>query len=153
MALYEGLKSWFDIAEPHIGVAALNPHASDGGIFGKEESRVISPAIEEARGLGIQVDGPFPADTLFPRWKNFDGLLAMYHDQGMIPIKMAAFGEAINLTSGLPFARTSPDHGTAFDIAGKMIADPKSMIKAIQTADKLSINPGKTNGRAPHSSV
>ncbi|MBU1651917.1 4-hydroxythreonine-4-phosphate dehydrogenase PdxA, partial [bacterium] len=125
---------WFRVINPRIGVAALNPHASDGGIFGNEEKLVIEPAIEIARVDGLNVTGPFPADTLFPRYQQFDGILAMYHDQGMIPVKMAGFGKAVNLTGGLPFPRTSPDHGTAFDIAGKMRADAGSMLEAILTA-------------------
>ena len=141
LALHEALRRWFEITDPRIGVAALNPHASDGGIFGSEENEVIQPAITEIRQMGIKADGPYPADALFARWQKYDGLLAMYHDQGMIPIKMAAFGEAINFTSGLPFPRTSPDHGTAFDIAGKLVADPKSMMKAITTAHELTAIP------------
>jgi len=141
LAFHEALRRWFEIADPRIGVAALNPHASDGGIFGSEENEVIQPAIAEAQRMAIKAEGPYPADALFARWQKYDGLLAMYHDQGMIPIKMAAFGEAINLTSGLPFPRTSPDHGTAFDIAGKLVADPKSMMKAITTAHELTAIP------------
>ena len=141
VALHEALRRWFEITNPSIGVAALNPHASDGGIFGSEEREFIQPAIAEARQMGIRAEGPHPADALFARWQKYDGLLAMYHDQGMIPIKMAAFGEAINLTSGLPFPRTSPDHGTAFDIAGKLLADPRSMIRAITTAHELTAIP------------
>lgn len=138
MALHEALRRWFEIADPRIGVAALNPHASDGGIFGSEEDGIIRPAVADARRIGLKVEGPSPADALFARWQKYDGLLAMYHDQGMIPIKLTALGEAINFTSGLPFPRTSPDHGTAFDIAGKLIADPKSMMKAITTAHQLT---------------
>jgi len=138
MALHEALRRWFEIADPHIGIAALNPHASDGGIFGSEEDGIIRPAAADARRMGLKVEGPIPADALFARWQKYDGLLAMYHDQGMIPIKLTALGEAINFTSGLPFPRTSPDHGTAFDIAGKLIADPKSMMKAITIAHQLT---------------
>ncbi len=138
MALHEALRRWFEIADPHIGIAALNPHASDGGIFGSEEDGIIRPAVADARRMGLKVEGPIPADALFARWQKYDGLLAMYHDQGMIPIKLTALGEAINFTSGLPFPRTSPDHGTAFDIAGKLIADPKSMMRAITTAHQLT---------------
>lgn len=138
-ALNEALNTWFGIAEPKIGVCALNPHASDGGIFGCEEQDVIIPAIDKARVLGIQAEGPFPADAPFSRRRDFDGILALYHDQGMIPIKIIALGEAVNFTGGLPFPRTSPDHGTAFDIAGKLIADPRSMEKAIRLADEFSL--------------
>jgi 4-hydroxythreonine-4-phosphate dehydrogenase len=132
--LQQSLVTWFGIADPRLAVAALNPHASDGGMFGDEEASYIRPAVEDARQSGVRVEGPFPADTLFLRWKDFDAILAMYHDQGMIPIKMAGFGRAVHLTGGLPFPRTSPDHGTAFDIAGKLVADPGSMTKAIQAA-------------------
>ncbi|RJP75397.1 MAG: 4-hydroxythreonine-4-phosphate dehydrogenase PdxA [Candidatus Zixiibacteriota bacterium] len=138
LALHEALNTWFHIPNPRLAVTALNPHASDGGIFGAEEAQVIIPAVEQARYERLQVEGPLPADTLFPRWRGFDGILAMYHDQGMIPIKMAAFGRAVNFTSGLPFPRTSPDHGTAFDIAGKLMADPKSMVRAIRLAFELA---------------
>lgn len=131
---HKTLSDRFGIANPSIGVTALNPHASDGGIFGDEEERIIRPAIEEAKETGILVEGPFPADTVYPRWDNYDGILAMYHDQGMIAIKMASFGRTVNLTGGLPFPRTSPDHGTAFDIAGKLSADPGSMMEAITAA-------------------
>jgi 4-hydroxythreonine-4-phosphate dehydrogenase len=134
LTLYESLRAWFGIGEPSIAVTAVNPHASDGGIFGDEEARLIAPAVEEAKQQRLNVVGPLPADALFPHWRDYDGVLAMYHDQGMIPIKMTAFGQAINFTGGLPFPRTSPDHGTAFDIAGRLIADPKSMLKAIHTA-------------------
>jgi 4-hydroxythreonine-4-phosphate dehydrogenase len=139
IALYDALRLWYGIKEPRLAVAALNPHASDGGIFGEEEAHIITPALEEARLQRIIVEGPLPADTLFPRWKEYDGVLAMYHDQGMIPIKMAAFGQAVNFTGGLPFPRTSPDHGTAFDIAGKLKADPRSMLLAIETAYEFSL--------------
>jgi 4-phospho-D-threonate 3-dehydrogenase / 4-phospho-D-erythronate 3-dehydrogenase len=139
IALYEALRTWYGVNEPRLAVAALNPHASDGGIFGEEEARIITPAINEARQQRIMVEGPLPADTLFPRWKEYDGVLAMYHDQGMIPIKMAAFGQAVNFTGGLPFPRTSPDHGTAFDIAGKLKADPRSMLQAIETAYEFAL--------------
>lgn len=128
----------FGITDPRIGVTALNPHASDGGIFGDEEERIIQPAIEEARGSGVRVEGPLPADSIYPRWDNYDGILAMYHDQGMIAIKMAGFGQSVNMTGGLPFPRTSPDHGTAFDIAGKLSADPGSMIEAVKAALSFS---------------
>jgi len=132
--LHQTLIKLYKIENPRLAVASLNPHASDGGIFGDEEEKIITPAIEHANRSGIRVEGPFPADTLFPRFKDYDGILAMYHDQGMIPVKMAGFGTAINLTGGLPFPRTSPDHGTAFDIAGKLVANPGSMIEAIKAA-------------------
>jgi 4-hydroxythreonine-4-phosphate dehydrogenase len=130
----ETLIKRFDISDPKIAVTSLNPHASNGGIFGDEEERIIIPAIDEANRNGVQAEGPFPADTIFPRWENYDGILAMYHDQGMIAIKMAGFGKAVNTTGGLPFPRTSPDHGTAFDIAGQLRADPGSMVEAVKAA-------------------
>ena len=130
----ETLATRWGIQNPKLAVAALNPHASDGGIFGDEERNLISPAIVAARRAGYDVAGPVPADTLFVNYQQFDGILAMYHDQGMIPIKMSGFGQAINTTGGLPFPRTSPDHGTAFDIAGQMKADHRSMQKAIDLA-------------------
>ncbi len=139
------LISHFGISNPRVAVSALNPHASDGGIFGQEEEAEIIPAIKLMQNKGINVVGPLPADTLFPHWKDFDGILALYHDQGMIPVKMAGFGSAVNLTGGLPFPRTSPDHGTAFDIAGDMIADSSSMERAIETAIEFAARQGTFN--------
>ena len=137
------LQNYFGVSEPKIAVCALNPHAGDGGIFGREECDIIGPAIEEVQKRGIDVLGPFPADALFAhsRLKSYDAYLAMYHDQGLIPLKMDAFGKGVNVTLGLPIIRTSPDHGTAFDIAGQGIADPGSMIEAI----KLAANMAKKN--------
>lgn len=125
-----GLRDWFGIAEPRLALCALNPHAGDGGRFGDEDDRVLAPAAREA-GLA----GPFPADTVFVRAirGEFDAVIAPYHDVGMTAIKVASFGEAVNVTLGLPFPRTSPDHGTALDIAGRGIADPSSMIAAVLT--------------------
>lgn len=125
---------------PRLGVAALNPHGSDGGLFGNEEATQIMPAVAEARTLGIDASGPFPADSIFYRAINgeFDAVLAMYHDQGHIAIKVHGFEDSVAVTLGLPFIRTSVDHGTAFDIAGKGIADARSMIEAIKTAVSLS---------------
>ena len=122
-----GLRAWFDIAQPKIALCALNPHAGDSGRFGDEESRLLEPA---ARTAGI--DGPFPADTVFVRAMRgeFDAVIAPYHDVGMTAIKVASFGSAVNVTLGLPFPRTSPDHGTALDIAGQNKADASSMIEA-----------------------
>ncbi|MBI3584363.1 MAG: 4-hydroxythreonine-4-phosphate dehydrogenase PdxA [Nitrospinae bacterium] len=133
------LKSW-GFLNPRIGVSALNPHGGEGGIFGDEEIKIIMPAINDARSEGIDVNGPFPADTLFTPSKraNFDAIVVMYHDQGLIPIKMSAFGKAVNITLGLPFIRTSVDHGTAYDIAGKNLADPSSLIEAVKLAAKLT---------------
>jgi 4-hydroxythreonine-4-phosphate dehydrogenase len=123
----EGLRSWFGIAEPRIALCALNPHGGDGGRFGNEDTSLLAPA---ARAAGI--DGPFPADTVFVRAMRgeFDAVIAPYHDVGMTAIKVASFGNAVNITLGLPFPRTSPDHGTALDIAGQDRADPSSMIAA-----------------------
>jgi 4-hydroxythreonine-4-phosphate dehydrogenase len=125
---------------PRIAVTGLNPHCGDGGIFGEEESEIIIPAIELARSEGIGVEGPFSADALFPRAKSgeYDAVITMYHDQGMIPIKMESLGHAVNITLGLPIIRTSVDHGTAYDIAGKGLASPESLIEAVKTAALLS---------------
>jgi 4-hydroxythreonine-4-phosphate dehydrogenase len=130
----------FGIATPRIAVAGLNPHASERGLFGREEETVLAPAIARARGRGIDVSGPFPADTLFVRARRgeFDVVVACYHDQGLIPVKLVAFGQAVNVTLGLPIIRTSVDHGTAFDIAGRGIADPESMIAAVLLAARLA---------------
>lgn len=121
---------------PRIGVCALNPHAGEGGLFGDEESREIAPAIDQARDRGVDCTGPFPADTLLHKaWKGeFDAVVAMYHDQGLVSLKLIAFETGVNVTLGLPIIRTSPDHGTAYDIAGKGIADPRSMKEAIKLA-------------------
>ncbi|MBN1975228.1 MAG: 4-hydroxythreonine-4-phosphate dehydrogenase PdxA [Sedimentisphaerales bacterium] len=138
--LNDALIQYFGIENPKIGVAALNPHAGEDGQFGDEEQRIISPAILLAQEQGINCTGPIPADTLFLRASQgeFDGVVAMYHDQGMIPVKLLSFKEAVNVTIGLPIIRTSPAHGTAFDIAGKNIADPSSMKAAITTAIQMA---------------
>ncbi|MEK6301364.1 MAG: 4-hydroxythreonine-4-phosphate dehydrogenase PdxA [Acidobacteriota bacterium] len=131
----------FGIARPRIAVAGLNPHAGENGLFGSEEAREIAPAIEECRANhSVDVSGPFPADTLFVRAARgeFDAVAACYHDQGLIPVKCLAFGKAVNVTLGLPIIRTSVDHGTAFDIAGRGIADAGSMIEAILLAARLA---------------
>ena len=128
------------IARPRIVVCGLNPHASENGQFGDEERRIISPAIDMARNHGIDVHGPFPADTIFNdavRGK-YDLVVAMYHDQGLIPVKLLAFDEAVNMTLGLPVIRTSVDHGTAVDIVGKNKANPSSMKAAIRLAVQLA---------------
>ncbi len=137
---HRDLQIRFGIVHPRIAVAALNPHAGEDGLFGSEEKEIILPAVSSARALGLDVSGPFPADTLFARFKEkkFDGYLAMYHDQGLIPLKMQSFGRAVNYTAGLPIIRTSPDHGTAFDIAGKGVADSGSMEEAIKLAVYLA---------------
>ncbi len=140
--LNTALQEFFGIKNPHIAVAALNPHAGEDGQFGDEEQRIISPAILIAQEMGVNCSGPYPADTLFLRAGRgeFDGVVAMYHDQGMIPVKLLAFRDAVNITIGLPIIRTSPAHGTAFEIAGKGIADESSMKAAI----KLAIDMART---------
>ncbi len=130
----------FGIRRPRIAVAGLNPHAGEEGAFGMEEIRVIRPAVKEARKRGWNVTGPYPSDTLYYQASlgKFDAVLALYHDQGLIPFKLAAFNMGVNVTLGLPFVRTSPDHGTAFDIAGRGAADPSSMVCAIETAVRMT---------------
>ncbi len=134
------LRDYFGIARPRIGVAALNPHAGEGGLFGEEERQQILPAAQRARAAGIRASDPLPADTLFNRAVSgdFDGLVAMFHDQGLIPLKLVAFGRCVNLTIGLPIIRTSVDHGTAYDIAGKGEAHPDSLIEAMKLAATLA---------------
>lgn len=129
------------IRNPRIAVAGLNPHAGEAGIFGDEEKKKIVPAMAKARKEGIPVSGPYPPDTIFHKaYKGeVDIIVCMYHDQGLIPLKMIAFDKGVNVTIGLPFVRTSPDHGTAYDIAWKGIADPSSMIEAIKLAAKLKV--------------
>ena len=130
----------FGIARPRIAVAGLNPHAGEHGLFGREEETAIRPAIEACRARGIDVSGPYPGDTVFVRARrgDFDVVVACYHDQGLIPVKLVAFGRAVNVTLGLPIVRTSVDHGTAFDIAGQGVADPESMITAVLLAARLA---------------
>lgn len=130
----------FGIAAPRLAVAGLNPHAGEDGLIGQEELRVFLPAVEAARARGIKIDGPFPGDTVFLRAVRgeFDAVIAGYHDQGLIPVKLLAFGRAVNVTLGLPIIRTSVDHGTAFDIAGRNVADPSSMIEATLLAARLA---------------
>ena len=135
-----GLKQLFDVKKPRIAVAGFNPHAGENGLFGDEETRLILPAIKRAKAQGIRCNGPFPADTMFAKAVTgaFDGIVALYHDQGLIPLKTVAFGHCVNITVGLPILRTSVDHGTAFDIAGKGIADPTSLVDAIEMAAQLA---------------
>ena len=130
----------FGIAQPRLAVAGLNPHAGEDGLLGPEEKMVLRPAIESARKRGLDVQGPFPGDTVFGRAVRgeFDAVIACYHDQGLIPVKLLAFGRAVNVTLGLPIIRTSVDHGTAFDIAGQDRADPSSMIEATLLAARLA---------------
>ena len=167
----ETLRKYFGVKKPKMGVCALNPHAGEEGMFGTEEKKIILPAIKLARKKGIKAFGPYPADTIFsipPSAKSwlrlpphpiplptgergtasrvshaFDCIVAMYHDQGLIPLKMAGLGNAVNITIGLPIIRTSPDFGTALDIAGKGIADPKGMINAVLLAAQMSKIPPK----------
>jgi 4-phospho-D-threonate 3-dehydrogenase / 4-phospho-D-erythronate 3-dehydrogenase len=143
------LQRW-GIERPRLAVAALNPHGAEGGLFGIEEASEIMPAVQSCRTAdGINVRGPFSADTVFLRASRgeFDAVVACYHDQAMIPVKCLSFGEAVNITLGLPFIRTSVDHGTAFDIAGKGIAEHSSMVEAIKLAAELSLRAGES-GRA-----
>lgn len=139
------LQRW-GIEKPRIAVAALNPHGAEGGLFGVEEASEIMPAIDSCRRDEINVQGPFSADTVFLRASRgeFDGVIACYHDQAMIPVKCLSFGEAVNVTLGLPFIRTSVDHGTAFDIAGKGLAEHSSMVAAIKLAAELSTRAGES---------
>jgi len=132
------LRRYFDIAHPRLGICGLNPHSGDRGIMGREEARIIQPVIKKAKRLAT-IAGPLPADTLFyfALQRKFDAVIAMYHDQGLIPLKMVALHQGVNLTLGLPFVRTSPDHGTGYDIAGKNKANPGSMIEAIKLAVRI----------------
>ena len=134
----------FGVTNPRLALAGLNPHAGEGELFGSEEARVLTPAVEAARTRGIRIDGPFPGDTVFGRAVRgeFDAVIACYHDQGLIPVKLLAFGQAVNVTLGLPIIRTSVDHGTAFDIAGRGFADPSSMIAATLLAARLAKHDG-----------
>ena len=134
------LKRFFRIPRPKIGIAGLNPHAGEGAILGREEKMIILPAVKYLRRKLRGILGPFAPDTLFYKAykQELDGVVCMYHDQGLIPLKMVAFDKGVNLTIGLPFIRTSPDHGTGFDIAGKGKANPSSMIEAIKLASRLS---------------
>ncbi|HEX8341654.1 MAG TPA: 4-hydroxythreonine-4-phosphate dehydrogenase PdxA [Tepidisphaeraceae bacterium] len=138
--LHKALVEWFDIEKPRIAVCGLNPHAGENGQFGDEEERIISPAISMAREQGIDATGPYAPDTVFlaARDGKFDAVVALYHDQGLIPVKLLAFDRAVNITVGLPIIRTSPDHGTAFDIVGRNRANPGSMRAAIEMAIDLA---------------
>jgi 4-hydroxythreonine-4-phosphate dehydrogenase len=139
-AAIRGLQRQFGLERPRIAVAGLNPHAGEAGTLGREEIDVILPAIERLREEGHEVDGPHPPDIMFceRRRRNYDAALCMYHDQALIPLKTLHFDDGINITLGLPIVRTSPDHGTAFDIAGRGIADPGAMIAAIRTAGECA---------------
>jgi 4-hydroxythreonine-4-phosphate dehydrogenase len=135
-AFEQTLKKDFGVIKPRIAVLGLNPHAGENGKMGSEEQEIISPAIQQVRNAGMMVFGPYPADGLFgsEQRAQFDGILAMYHDQGLTGFKAVAFEDGVNFTAGLPIVRTSPDHGTAFDIAGKNLANPQSLLSAIYTA-------------------
>ena len=130
----------FGVDAPRLAVAGLNPHAGEGGLLGDEDRTVLAPAVEAARRRGADVTGPLPADTVFREAVDgrYDVVVACYHDQGLIPVKLVSFGEAVNVTLGLPIIRTSVDHGTAFDIAGQDVADPSSMVRAVMLAARLA---------------
>jgi 4-hydroxythreonine-4-phosphate dehydrogenase len=136
----------FGLDQPRLALAALNPHAGEHGLMGTEDDTILAPAVARCRENGVNVVGPLPADTVFVRARRgeFDAVIACYHDQGLIPVKLLAFGQAVNVTLGLPIVRTSVDHGTAFDIAGQGIADPSSMMEAVRLAAKLArAKPGR----------
>ena len=145
---YRTLEEDFAIKKPHVAVAGLNPHAGEAGLFGLEDKEIIQPAVDEAKTEGLLVDGPFPADTIFYHAVNgkFDAVVAMYHDQGLIPVKLLHFSDSVNITLGLPIVRTSVDHGTAYDIAGKGVADPSSLMAAIRMAAKIASARRKEQG-------
>ena len=147
--IHRALRTDWRIRSPRLAVLALNPHAGEGGDIGNEEQRVIIPVIAALRERGMRLEGPFPADAFFARYEpgTYDAVVAMYHDQGLIPLKMSARGRAVNVSVGLPLVRTSPDHGTAFDIAGRSIADPSSMIEAIRTAVALASHRPAARGK------
>ena len=130
----------FGFPAPRLALAGLNPHAGEHGLMGREDDEVLAPAVRACRARGVEIGGPFPADTVFVRAMRgeFDAVVACYHDQGLIPVKLVAFGKAVNVTLGLPIIRTSVDHGTAFDIARQGVADPSSMIEAIRLAARLA---------------
>ena len=134
------LRERWGIEKPRVAVCGLNPHAGDGGIFGDEEERIVGPAVARARAAGVDASGPHPADGLFPRAAqgDYDAVVALYHDQGLIPAKLLDFAQTVNVTLGLPWPRTSPDHGTADDIAGKGVSDPQPMISALLLAAQLA---------------
>ena len=138
----QDLQTKFGIAKPVIRVAGLNPHAGESGYLGREEIDVIEPALKAAKDLGIQVSGPYPGDTMFDAkaLDSVDAFIAMYHDQGLAPFKFVSFGGGVNVTLGLPIIRTSVDHGTALDLAGKGLADSGSMLEALRLAYQLAIN-------------
>jgi 4-hydroxythreonine-4-phosphate dehydrogenase len=136
----QALRRDFAIARPRLAVAGLNPHAGEGGGIGREEIEIVAPAVRALKDLGVEVAGPYPADTLFPQEmrERYDAAICLYHDQALIPVKMLDFWGGVNVTLGLPIVRTSPDHGTAFDIAGRGLARPDSLIAAIRLAEQLA---------------
>jgi len=140
MITSQALEEYFAISRPRVAVAALNPHAGESGLFGREDTEIVQPAVEEAQKQGLIIEGPLPADTVFYHaYKGqFDAVVALYHDQGLIPLKLLHFTDAVNITLGLPIVRTSVDHGTAYDIAGKGIADPSSLVAAIKMAARIA---------------
>ena len=144
---HRSLQRDFAIASPRIAVAGLNPHAGEDGLFGKEEQTAIAPAVEQTRLDGLQVEGPIPPDTVFFKAASglYDAVVCMYHDQGLIPFKLLHFKDGVNVTLGLPIVRTSVDHGTAYDIAGKGIADPSSLAAAIDLAGIICANRKRTD--------
>ena len=144
------LKKYFNLEKPALALASLNPHAGEGGLFGEEEERLLLPASRAARSEGIDVTDPLPADTLFffAAKGKYDAVICPYHDQALIPLKLLHFEEGVNVTLGLPIIRTSPDHGTAFDIAGKGIANPESMKSAVSAAFKMSLQKRNVKGAA-----
>ena len=148
LAAVDGLVRWLDIASPRLAVCGLNPHAGEGGRLGDEEERIIMPAIQQLRAMGIDIDGPMVADSVFYRAMTgrFDAVLCMYHDQALGPLKTVHFHDGYNLTCGLPVPRISPDHGTAYDIAGKGVADPGSMVQALQRAERMAALTWNTGG-------
>jgi 4-hydroxythreonine-4-phosphate dehydrogenase len=139
----------FGVASPRLALAGLNPHAGEDGLLGDEDGRVLRPAVEAMRARGVDIGGPYPGDTVFVRASRgeFDAVIACYHDQGLIPVKLLSFGESVNVTLGLPIIRTSVDHGTAFDIAGQGVADPSSMIAATLLSARLAMNSTAEFGR------
>jgi 4-hydroxythreonine-4-phosphate dehydrogenase len=141
----------FGLASPRLALAGLNPHAGEHGVIGDDDDRVLAPAVARARRAGIDIAGPLPADTLFVRASRgeFDAVIACYHDQGLIPVKLLAFGRAVNVTLGLPIIRTSVDHGTAFDIAGRGVADPSSLVEAVRLAAALAARRSRQPANTP----
>ncbi|NCX63041.1 MAG: 4-hydroxythreonine-4-phosphate dehydrogenase PdxA, partial [Betaproteobacteria bacterium] len=154
--VHEALRRDFGIAAPRLALAALNPHAGEAGAFGREEIELLSPCVAEAQAQGILIEGPLAADSVFARaWNNpqIDAVIALYHDQGLIPIKLLGMDLGVNITLGLPFVRTSPDHGTAFDIAGKGIAREASLLAALKAADHYSLKQAYEHGAEGASAV